>query len=235
MRRAFAMIASIACLAALICAPVTLAGSRAQENGAATATPESSAPETIDGIAVRIESDIITDSEVAELAAYQRLVDGKAKPRADVIRELIDQWIVRGEAEAAQYPQPSAADVDHAYAELQKQFGTAADFKKHCADAGISENAVRRMLARQIYLTRFLDFRFRPAAQVDAQQIRNYYQDQLVAKLRAKGQKIPSLAEVAPQIREALIQQEIDALSKQWLDDTRSGLTIDIVSQGAGQ
>lgn len=234
MRSALAIAALIAFLA-LICPATTAAGSRAQENGAAAETPESSKPDTIDGIAVRIESDIITDSEVEELAAYQRLVDGKAKPRADVIRELIDQWIVRGEADAAQYPQPSAADVDHAYAELQKQFGTAEDFKNHCADAGISESAVRRMLSRQIYLTRFLDFRFRPAAQVDTQQIQNYYQDQLIPKLKAKGQKIPSLAEAEPQIREALVQQEIDALSKQWLDDTRSGLTIDILPQGAGQ
>jgi len=235
MRRAPAIIAAVAGLVLLTCAPGTWARSRTQEKGAATGTPESSQTETIDGIAVRIESDIITDSEVEELAAYQRLVDGKAKPRADVIRELIDQWIVRGEAQAAQYPQPSAADVDRAYAELQKQFGTAEDFKNHCADAGISEGAVRRMLARQIYLTRFLDFRFRPAAQVDTQQIRNYYQDELTPKLRAKSQKVPSLAEVEPEIREALVQQEIDALSKQWLDDTRSGLTIDIQPQGAGQ
>lgn len=233
MRRALATAAFIWWMVFLANPMTASAAWLGQGNSAAPTTAGASQP--IDGIAVRIESDIITDSEVAELAAYQRLVDGKAKPRAGVIRELIDQWIVRGEAEAAQYPQPSAADVDRAYAELQKQFGAAADFKNHCADAGISEAAVRRMLARQIYLTRFLDFRFRPAAQVDSQQIQNFYQNQLAPKLRANGQKIPSLADVEPEIRETLVQQEIDALSIQWLDDTRSGLTIDIMPQGAGQ
>ncbi|MGH9715746.1 MAG: hypothetical protein ACRD4R_03320 [Candidatus Acidiferrales bacterium] len=233
MRRAPAILASLACLAALAGPATIRASTRAPRVRAATATPGSSKPETIDGIAVRIESDIITDSEVAELAAYQKLVDGKSESRAEVIRELIDQWIVRGEAQATQYPQPSAADVDRAYAELQKEFGTTAEFKDRCAEAGINEVAVRRILTQQIYLSRFLDFRFRPAAQVDSQQIRKYYQTQLVPKLKAKGQKIPPLADVEPEIHEVLIQRDIDALSKQWLADTRSGLTIDILPRGA--
>lgn len=222
-------------LAYVVGAPAIYAVGHAQNSDTASAAANASNPRTIDGIAVRIESDIITDSEVRELAAYQKLVDGKSKPRAEVIRELIDQWIVRGEASAAQYPEPSAADVDRAYARLQKQFGSAAEFQKRCADAGISEAAVRRIVSREMYLSRFLDFRFRPAAQVNLQQIQNYYEKQLVPKLKAKGEKIPPLSNVRPKIREVLTQQEIDALSRQWLDDTRSGLTIDILQQGAGQ
>ncbi len=233
MRRTLAIAAFLACLASM---PETAAAASARVQSASPAlAAKSSEPETVDGIAVRIESDIITDSEVEELAAYQKLVDGRSKSRADVIGELIDQWIVRGEASAAQYPEPSAADVDRAYAQLQKQFGSADEFKKRCAGAGISEPAVRRILAQQIYLSRFLDFRFRPAAQVNSQQIEEYYDTQLVPKLKAKGEKIPALAEVQPQIREVLVQQAIDTLSRQWLDDTRSGLTIDILPQGEGQ
>lgn len=235
MRRLSAIFASFACLGCLA-APIRRAS--AQVPKANVAAPEPTPPEAIpvDGIAVRIESDIITDSQVRELAAYQRLIDGKAKPRADVIRELIDQWIVRGEANAAQYPEVSSADVEHAYTELQKRFGSAGQFKERCAEAGISEASVRRILSQQIYLSRFLDFRFRPAAQVDSQQIRDYYQNQLAPKLKAKGDKIPPLASVEPEIREVLVQQEIDALSRQWLDDTRSGLAIDILQpQGEAQ
>lgn len=208
---------------------------RAQNAGDPRASVDSSKTVPIDRIAVRIESDIITESEVQELADYQKLVDGKSQPRAEVVRELIDQWIVRGEAAAAQYPQPSAADVDSAYASLEKQIGTSKEFESRCADAGISEAAVHSILTQQIYLSRFLDFRFRPAAQVDSAQVEKYYQDVLVPRLKAKGEKIPLLSDVQPEIREVLIQQDIDVLSKQWLDDTRSGLTIDILPQGAGQ
>lgn len=211
------------------------ASERGQETPAASASAEAVPAMPIDGIAVRIGSDIITESEVQELAAYQKLMDGKSQPRADVIRELIDQWIVRGEATAAQYPKPPTADTDKSFASLEKQSGSPGEFKQRCADAGISEEAVRRILTRQIYLSRFLDFRFRPAAQIDSTQIQKYYDDDLVPRLKAKGEKAPPLSDVQAKIREVLIQQEIDALSKQWLEDTRSGLTIDILPQGEGK
>jgi hypothetical protein len=232
MRHAFLITALVIGLAQPTLASARLRG---QSGNVSTATSDSEKSAPIDGIAVRIESDIITESQVEELSAYQKLVDGHSQARADVIRELIDQWIVRGEATAAQYPQPSAADVDSAFARLQKQFGSAEEFKNRCAEAGITEAAVRRILTQQIYLTRFLDFRFRPAAQVDSAQLQKYYDDVLVPRLKSKNETVPTLADVEPEIREVLVQQEIDALSKQWLDDTRSGLTIDILPRGAGQ
>lgn len=232
MRRAL-LVAGLLC--GLIQPMTTSAQEPAQSEAGPAGSGNSSAPVAIDGIAVRIESDIITESQVEELAAYQKLVDGHSQPRSDVIRELIDQWIVRGEATAAQYPQPSATDVDSDYTKLQKQFGSAEDFKSRCAAAGIPEAAVRRILAQQIYLSRFLDFRFRPAAQAGAEQIQKYYESVLVPRLKAKNERVPALADVEPEIREVLVQQDIDNLSKQWLDDTRSGLTIDILPRGAGQ
>jgi hypothetical protein len=230
--RALCIVAFLACFALLLASPAL---AQSQDAAAVGAPPSSSKLVPIDGIAVRIESDIITESEVQELAAYQTLVDGKSQPRSDLINDLIDQWIVRGEASAAQYPQPPKSDVDSAIAQLEKQFGSAESFKRKCAAAGISEAGVRRILQRQIYLSRFLDFRFRPAAQVDSAQVQKYYDDTLVPKLKEKGEKVPSLASVEPEIREVLVQQDIDSLSQRWLNDTRSGLTIDILPQGAGQ
>jgi hypothetical protein len=232
MRRA---LATIACFAWLATVGAGEANARRQETGPQASTPEAGQTETIDAIAVRIESDIITDSEVEELAAYQKLVDGKSKPRADVVRELIDQWIVRGEATAAQYPEPSTAEVDGAYAQLQKQFPSPEAFKNRCAQLQLDDAAVRSILEQQLYLARFLDFRFRPAAQVDPQQVKAYYQTQLAPRLKAQGEKVPPLEDVESEIREVLVQQEIDTLSKQWLDDTRSGLSIDILPPGESE
>src|SRR5580700_1257564 len=113
----------------------------------------SSGTQQVDGVAARIEDDIITESEVRELAAFQLLVDGKSKPRAELIRELSDQWLIRSEATATRYGQPPAADVDRADAEFVKQFPSPEDFQKRCANAGLTEAAVRRMVAQQLYLS----------------------------------------------------------------------------------
>jgi hypothetical protein len=187
----------------------------------------------VDGVAARIENDILTESEVRELGAFQQLVDGSEKPRTERISELADQWIVRGEIENAKYPPPSAADTDRAYAQLAAQFSSPEEFTKRYAAAGLTEAAVRRMLTQQLYLSRFLDFRFRPAAQIDAKQIETYYDNEFVPQLKARNQTVPSLDDVEDTIREVLIQRAISERATQWLDDTRSRLKIDVLSDGA--
>jgi hypothetical protein len=186
--------------------------------------------QTVDGIAARIEDDILTESEVTELAAFQTLVDGQSKPREEIIRELADQWIVRGEASATQYPEPSAQDVDNAYAQLEKQFPSGEEFLKRCVAAGLAESAVRRLLAQQLYLSRFLDFRFRPAAQVDDQQVDAYYKNDFVPQLQKRGEPVPPLDDVDDTIREVLVQRAINDRATAWLDETRERLQIDVMS-----
>jgi hypothetical protein len=203
-----------------------------QDPPPATAAPNAEV-ETVDGVAARIEDDILTESEVRELAAFQKLVDGTAKPRDEIIRELADQWIVRGEITAAKYPPPSTADVDRAYDQLAKQFGSPEEFTKRCGSVGLSEAAVRRLLRDQLYISRFLDFRFRPAAQIDSKQIEDYYNDEFAPQLKARKEPVPPLDDVEDTIREVLVQRAINDRATQWLDDTRSRLKIDVMGQEA--
>lgn len=194
-----------------------------------------SGAQTVDGIAVRIEDDILTESEVRELAAFQQLVDGHAQSRPEVIRELVDQWIVRGEANAAKYPPPSKEDVDRATAQFEEQFSSPAEFEKRRRGAGLTESAIRRMVEQQLYLARFLDYRFRPAAQVDEKQVAAYYNGEFAAQLKARGDTVPPLEDVEDTIREVLIQRAINDRAAKWQDETRSNLRIDVVAEGTAK
>jgi len=188
----------------------------------------------VDGVAARIEDDIITESEVRELGAFQNLVDGKAKPRAELIRELSDQWMIRAEASATKYAHPPATDVELAYAEFVKQFPSPEEFQKRRTDAGLTEAAVRRMVAQQLYLSRFIDYRFRPEAQVSDEQVEAYYRDEFSPQLKARNEPVPPLDDVDDTIREVLIQRAISDRAAKWLNDSRERLKIDVVSQGSG-
>lgn len=190
--------------------------------------------QTVDAIAARIEDDVITESEVRELGEYQQVVDGTAKPRDERIRELADQWIVRGEAKTARFAHPSNADIDHAYEKLVQQFPSEPDFKSRCAAAGLSDSALRRILSDQLYLSRFLDYRFRPAIQVDDKQVQAYYDDEFAAVLRKRAEPVPPLDDVDEEIREVLIQRAISDRANKWLDDARERLKIDVVTLGGG-
>ena len=92
---------------------------------------------------------------------------------------------------------------------------------------------MRRLLAQQLYLSRFLDFRFRPAAQITDSQIEEYYKNEFSAPLRKRGQAVPALDDVQDTIREVLIQRAISDRATAWLDDTRGRLQIDVLAPEA--
>ena len=233
-RRSFICASAILVLAAVGFAQ--FASARPQDSASANAAIEtaSAGGQNIDGVAVRIDTDVITESEARELADFQTLVDGSAKPRDEIVRELCDQWIVRGEAETARFPHPSEKDVDNAYAQLAKLFGSPEAFPEKFTQAGLTEAAVRRQLEAQLYLSRFIDFRFRPAAEVDDAAVQKYYDEQFAPQLKAKGEAVPPLDKVHDTIHEVLVQQAINARADQWLDDTRAHLEIDVLPQEGG-
>ncbi len=212
----------------------------AAQTGAYSESPPADGPslsagaQQVDGVAARIEDDIITESEVRELGAFQMLVDGKSKARPELIRELSDQWLIRTEATATKYPQVPAADVDRAYAEFIKQFPSEEEFQKRRIAAGLTEAAVRRMVAQQLYLSRFIDYRFRPEAQVSDEQVEAYYRDEFASQIKARNEAVPPLDDVDDTIREVLIQRAISDRAAKWLSDSRDRLKIDVVAQGSG-
>lgn len=192
----------------------------------------SSGPPVIDGIAARIEDDIITESEIRDLAAFQKLVDGKSKDRAELIRELADQWIVRNEARASKFPAPSEEEISRALEQFTKQFPSDEDFASRCKNAGLTVAAVRGIVSEQLLLSRFIEFRFRPAAQVTPAEIQSYYNDEFAPQLTARGEAVPPLEDVEETIQEVLIQREISARASKWLDETRDRLKLDVLPAG---
>jgi hypothetical protein len=220
------------CALILVLATLAALEAVAQMLPTTPASPPDPDAQVIDGVAARIDTDVITESEVRELSDFQMLVDGQSKGRDQVIEELSDQWIVRGEADTAHFPHPSEKDVDNALAQLVKQFPSESAFDQRREQAGLTPEAVRRQLAEQLYLSRFLDFRFRPAAEVSDADVEKYYEQEFAPQLKAKGEPVPPLDKVQDTIREVLIQQDITNRANQWLDDTRARLEIDVLPAG---
>jgi hypothetical protein len=206
----------------------------AQAPPGSAAAAYSSGGQLVDRIAVRIEDDIIAESAIRELMAYQQLIEEHPESRAEVAQHLIDQWIFQTEAATAQYPQPDEKQVNDEYEQVRKRFPSPDAFHARLAALGLPESALRRMIRDEIYLSRFLDYKFRPAAQVDQNQIEKYYKETLAPELTAKGQPAPPLADVADQIREILIERDINERSSRWLEETRARFKIDIAAGDSG-
>ena len=185
------------------------------------------AQQVVDRIAARVESDVILLSEVRELSRYQKLVDGKSESDQQILDRLIDQWIVRTEAAAARFPRPSTAEIDRSEERLKKSFASEEEFEARKRESGLSDREVREMVELQLYLSSYLDSRFRPAVQISDAQIRTFYEQGVVARAKARGQEPPTFEAARDAIQEALLQRGIDEQTDQWIRESRNRLHVD--------
>ena len=83
------------------------------------------------------------------------------------------------------------------------------------------------MVASQLYLSNYLDSRFRPTAQIDPKEVEGFYQTTVVPRAKARGQEPPTLDASRDSIREALIQNAINQQAERWLKESRLRMHIE--------
>jgi hypothetical protein len=185
------------------------------------------AQDVLDQIAAHVESDIILLSQVRALSRYQLLVDGKSESDAAVLDRLIDQWIVRNEAETARFPHPAEIEIAHGVEHLQTSFASPEEYQARKAQSGLSDKEIQRMVEEQLYLSNYLDSRFRSAVQVTAKQVEDFYQEAVVPRAKARNQAPPSLDASREYIQAALVQRGIDEQVEIWLKESRGRLHVE--------
>jgi parvulin-like peptidyl-prolyl isomerase len=203
---------------------------QAPQASAGLQPPQSS--RVVDRIVARVEGDIILQSQVRELGALQQLIDGRAESDEKLLEELIEQWVVETEATASHFPQPAQSEVDRELKRLEGNFASPEKYAARLNELGLSSPEVSRLLSRQIYVERYVDYKFRPSVQIDPADIDAYYKNELVPELAKKNQSAPPRNAVEDQIREVLTQRRISDLTAKWLDDTKSRLKIEIAAGG---
>ncbi len=185
--------------------------------------------EVLDRIAARIEDDVILLSEVRALSRYQKFVDGKSETDAQILDRLIDQWVVRSEAESSRFPRPSNADVQRNVEQLKKSFASPAEYEARKKENGLTDGDLQSMVAAQLYLSNYLDSRFRPAVQIDSKAVEDYYQNGVVVRAKARGQEPPTFEASREYIQEFLIQQGINKEADRWLKESRGRIHVEIL------
>ena len=190
-------------------------------------TSASRGQQVIDRIVARVENDVILMSDIHQLAEYQVFVDGKAETDEQILERLIDQWIVRTEAAAARFPQPSDQEVDRSMARLKRSFSDAESFEERKKQSGLTDEEILRQLKSQLYLSNYLDSRFRASIQIDDNAIAAFYKDRVVPRAESRGQTPPTLEAAHDFIQEALVQRAINEQSDKWLKESRSRVRVE--------
>jgi len=185
------------------------------------------AQEIVDRIVARIENDIILLSDIRALSHYQHFLDGKSETDTQILDRLIDQWIVRTEANVSRFPHPSDAEIERGLERVRKSFTTMEEYETREKQSGLSDADIREMVAAQLYLSNYLDSRFRPGVQIDLKTIEDFYQKSVVPRAKSRGQEPPPLETARDFIQEALVQRGINDQADQWLIESKARLHIE--------
>lgn len=190
--------------------------------------------EIIDRIAVTVDNQVITTSEITleiRLTAFLNgdQLDFSPAARRNAANRLIEQKLIRREMEVGRYSAPSGGNVEPMLKEVQEQrFPGSGEYSRALAQYGITEEELKTYLLWQLTLLRFLDIRFRPGVEVTDAQIQSYFdKNRAEFEARAGGSRNTTLDDVRDQIRRMLTEEGVDRQMDEWLAEARKRSRIE--------
>ncbi|HLM98145.1 MAG TPA: hypothetical protein VK335_02620 [Bryobacteraceae bacterium] len=190
--------------------------------------------EIIDRIAVTLDNQVITSSEVTleiRLTAFLNgdPLDFSPGARQKAAGRLIEQKLIRREIQIGRYTAPSPEEVEPMLKEIQGQrFHSTEEYRQALTNYGVSEDELKAHLLWQLTLLRFIDIRFRPGVQVTDAEIQSYFDGhQATLQPQPGTSKRLSLDDLRSQIRKTLTEQGADKRLDAWLAEARKRTRIE--------
>ena len=178
---------------------------------------------TVNGHAL-LQSDIQDELRYEFFAAKRPMSEASMDDQKAALDRLIDQELLREQMHSKDFQPVPTEEISKALDAFKSDYGASPAWTAALAHYKVTEGDIRGHIETELNQLRLIDLRLRPTVQVDAESVRNYYQQQLLPKL-PPGQHL-SLQEATPTIRELLIQQKIDKSLGSWLEVLRSQAKI---------
>ena len=188
--------------------------------------------EVVDRVAVVVGKDVITESEIfrqIRLTAFQN----KEKPdfslenKRNVAEKLVEQSLIRREIESNRYVLGEVPDLDKMLADFKaERFKSDDEYRAALRQYEITEDELKAQMKWQLTLVPFIDIRFRPAVQLSSQDVKDYYERELLPKFSSLTEKPPTLEEATPSIESILTAERADHALDRWLGQMRTQTRI---------
>jgi hypothetical protein len=192
--------------------------------------PGSFAGELIDGVVATVNRKPVLRSQWSEAVRFEAfmhqkpLADVSQQERVAALQRLIDRQLLDAQMGDEKALRPSDTELDADLAQLRKKFpaGSSDDRWHALLEAyGLTEAEVTAHLKDEVEVMNFIDVQLRPNVRIQDAEVQSYYQAKLVPDLKQSGARAMSLDEVAPKIRELLVQQHMDEMLDAWLHNLR--------------
>ena len=191
----------------------------------------------VDRVLAVVDDDPILASEV-EAAIGLGLVErapgeDDAALRRRVLDGLIEQRLRFHEVDRFGFTAVPVAEIEAHVAEIRARFADPAALAARLLELGLTEAALRQLVARQLMVLTYVEERLGARVLVGLEDIRAYYQGTLAAKMRAAGQPLPPIENVREDIRALLKAERLNQEIGRWTEELRH--QADVVDHFASQ
>lgn len=217
---------------AVTAAALALLATALLADGAGAQPAELDGNRLVDRILAVVDEDPILMSEIEEVIglglAEPRPGEGRDAFRARVLDALVDERLRFHEVDRFGFAQVPVALIEERVAEVRSRFASAEDFARRLAELRMGEDELRQLVARQLMVLTYVDERLGARVFVGLDDIRAYYDRELVPAMRAEGQTPPSLEAVREDIRAVLKQQRLNEEIARWTEELRLAADIQL-------
>jgi hypothetical protein len=186
----------------------------------------------LDRIAVTVEKQLITESEVIRFLRVAAFLDDKpvdlsGPSKRTAAQALVDRALMTMEATESHFTLLSTQDVPPMLQQVKAQYPDQAAYQAALKKYNITEQEVENHLLAGVGALRFADLRFRPEVQVSDQDLRAAY-DKFVAGWRASHKEPPaSFEDSRGNLEKLLTDQRTTQSLDQWLETARTEKHVD--------
>jgi hypothetical protein len=234
------------CKLLALAACLVLAGTRllaAQGSGNTAAPPtDNISTFTLDRVVAVVNNQAVLASDVeqqVELSIFEPRSTGRGTTSPQrALQQLISVALIQQQIreEDAQIADPTPQEIAARVMEVRTESPACAG--QNCTtDTGwqaflavhhLTAERVNAYFHRRLQILRFIELRFRQGISISPEEIKAYYTDTLLPQY-PPGQATPTLDQVAPRIREILLQQHVNVLFSDWLDNLRKEGQIEVL------
>ena len=187
-------------------------------------------PRLVDRVVAVVDEDPILLSEVERVVALglhgHPAGESEAATRRRVLDGLIEQRLRLHEIGRFGFEDAPLDQVDRQLAQLRARFGDEAAYRAELARLGLGEAEVRQLLARQLSILEYVEERLGPRVFVGLEEIRRYFDEELVPELTRRGEPVPEIENVREQIRAILRERALDQEIARWTEELRKNADV---------
>ncbi|HEY8133438.1 MAG TPA: hypothetical protein VII12_16300, partial [Thermoanaerobaculia bacterium] len=163
---------------------------------------------TIDRIAALVDRQVLTVSEVSQMAEIRFFPRTSGQSEDDYRRFILDSLIAQAlrfrDVERFGAEDVSKDSIEARVLQIQKRFASPEEFNAELQRAQLTLDEVRALVKRQLQVEGYIQERFAPMIFVSTDEIESYYRGTWSQQRRQRDLPIPPLAEVQDEIRTLL-------------------------------